>query len=128
MYEPEPQPTLDHTKNYEKLEGYYRAKVDQLSKKIEEQQIYISKQEKKINELSKYISENYQLKNILDNMEEKLSEMKSIGSKDSRADSIEKEAGSAEIMRPKNTALGSDNKQHPILNKSNYTLKGNKKS
>lgn len=91
MEEPEPVCAVVQTKNYEKLESYYRSKVDQLSRKIEEQQLYIAKQEEKIKELSQYRTENNQLKNILDNMEEKLSEMKSMGSRDSRAGSIERD-------------------------------------
>lgn len=41
MYEPEPTNVYDQTKNYEKLENYYRMKVDQMSKKIEEQKMHI---------------------------------------------------------------------------------------
>lgn len=89
--EPEPVCAVVQVKNYEKLESYYRSKVDQLSRKIEEQQLYIAKQEEKIKELSECRTENNQLKNILDNMEEKLSEMKSMGSRDSRAGSIERD-------------------------------------
>lgn len=54
--------------------------------------------------------------------------MKSMGSKDSRADSIERDWEKDEIMKPKTTMLGEDIKRHPILNKTNYSIKSGKKS
>ena len=42
---------------------------------MDEQAKVISRHEKKIKELSKYISENYQLKSVLENLEEKVNEV-----------------------------------------------------
>ncbi len=40
--------SYDKNKNYEKLEKYYLSKVDQMTKKISEQELLIAKQDKKI--------------------------------------------------------------------------------
>lgn len=119
--------TYDQSKNYEKLENYYKMKVEQMSKKIEEQELLIAKQAKKIKELSNYISENYQLKNLLDNMEEKISEMRSNGS--SRADSMERISDKEIAYKPKNLTLGVDYLESTNLNsKAIYGLKKPKRS
>ena len=44
-----------------------------MGKKIAEKDLLIRKQDKKIRELSKGIEENYKLKNLLDNMEDRMS-------------------------------------------------------
>lgn len=104
-------------------------KVDQMAKKIEQQKMLIGKQQKKIKQLSKYISQNYHLKNILDNMEEKVSELRSIGSRDSRADSMEKMSEKGDANKESRKKMKDYFEVEGLsLNKAAYSIDRNKKS
>lgn len=129
MYEPETPTPYDQSRNYEKLENYYKMKVEQMAKKIEQQKMLIGKQQKKIKQLSKYISQNYHLKNILDNMEEKVSELRSIGSRDSRADSMEKMSEKGDANKESRKKMKDYFEVEGLsLNKAAYSIDRNKKS
>jgi hypothetical protein len=53
-----------------------------MTRKLNEQKNLIGSQDQKIKELSKCVVENYHIKNLLDNMEDKIHSFKSVGSKE----------------------------------------------
>ena len=68
-----------------------------MGKKTAEKDLLILKQDKKIRELSENNEENYKLKNLLDNMEDKLSERDHNSSFDKHSEKIEKRGKSEKI-------------------------------
>lgn len=61
-----------------KIQKFYETKLEALTKKLHEKDKIIKKQDLKIKELSKQMTDNFKLKSILENMEDRVSDKHSL--------------------------------------------------